>query len=337
MAPGKGATTKAGQRTIAGVVGAIVLVVAVLILARPYLPISCTVGAAGTALNVTAGGWGAGKACETMMNTASTNVNGFTPYSTNPFGQVVCVVPLGSVTYTVRDTGLLDIFGNAVCQYLQQQTPAAKAAASASADASVAAASASASAAVQQQLADERTAIDKAASAVTSDLRAITDAEAHVTAALNAVPADLKTEQKDLDKTHADEQATLALSRDPQNVSDGSCGASAGGVGADAGGVGADQGAIGADQGGLNAEEAGLDQAVSSLQADVQQLTTAEAALPSYTPSAPSDAQISKAISDAHALEAQANQTMKGYLAQAQSMANTADGYASTASASCGS
>src|SRR6266568_9476580 len=100
----EGGQTKVGQLTIAGAIGAVVVVVAALILARPYLPISCTVGASGTALNVSADGWGAGKACEAMMNKVSTNVNGFTPYSTNPFGQVVCVVPLGSVTYTVRDT-----------------------------------------------------------------------------------------------------------------------------------------------------------------------------------------------------------------------------------------
>ncbi len=138
--------TKAGQRTIASVVGSVVLVVAVLIIARPYLPIACTVGASGTALNVTVDGWGAGKACETMMNTASTSINGFTPYSTNSFGETICTVPLGSITYTVRDVGVLDLLGHSVCDYLQSQTPAAQASASASAETVAASLSASAEA-----------------------------------------------------------------------------------------------------------------------------------------------------------------------------------------------
>lgn len=316
--------------------GVIVAIIVGLLIARPYLPIPCTVGASGSALNVTVDGWAAGKACDAMMNTASFNVNGFTPYSTNPFGNVVCVVPLGTVTYTVRDVGVFDILGNAVCQYLQQQTPAAQAAASASAEASDAAASASASAAAQQQLADQQAAIDKDVSAVNSDMQSLTSAESQVSAAINAVPNDLKAERKALDQTHADEEATVAIGQDP-NASPGSCGASAGRVGADAGGVGADQGAIGADGGGLNAAEAAVDQAVSALQGDAKQLASDEAVLPSYNPgSAPSDADVAKAISDAQALEAQVNKTMKGYTDQAQSMVDAADNYASMASAACG-
>ncbi len=93
------------------------------IASRTFSAIPCTVGASGTSLNITADGWGAGQACQQMTSLAA-NVNGLgSPYPTNAFGQVVCVVKLGTIEYTVRDTGIFEILGNGVCQYLQQQTP----------------------------------------------------------------------------------------------------------------------------------------------------------------------------------------------------------------------
>jgi hypothetical protein len=303
-----------------GVVVAILIVVAALFVARPYLPIPCTVGASGTALNITADGWGAGKACETMMNSASTNISGFAPYSTNSFGQVVCVVPLGSVTYTVRDAGLLDIFGNAVCQYLQQQTPAAKAAASAAAEASVAAASASASSEAQAQLQQEQSAINQEADAVRGGINALSAAGGPITASVKK-DADnaLSTAQSDLNKTSQAMQSA-------QSCYD------AGVVQYDAGVVQYDHGVMVYVQGEEQYAAGQIKNQISALDADWTNLQSAEAVLPGHASGAPTVDQVQSAEQSANGALAQGDKTMADYLAKVQAMVNQANAYADAAS-----
>lgn len=309
---------KVGQRTIAGAIGVVVIVVAALIFVRPYLPISCTVGASGTALNVTADGWGAGRACETMMNTESTNVSGFTPYSTNPFGQVVCVVPLGGITYTVRDTGLLDIFGNAVCQSLQQQTPTAKAAASAAAEASVAAASASASAEAQAQLQQEQDAINQAAGAVRGDINGLNGAGDAITGSMKDAAAVLKGAQADLNTTYAGMQSAASCT-DAYSVR------------TDSYTVQTDAYSMQTVQYGEQSATNGVKSQISALDGDWAKLQSAEAILPGYAAGTPSGDQVQSAEQSANGAIAKGDKTMADYLAKVQAMVNQSSGYADTA------
>ena len=308
---------KVGQRSIAGALAAVVVVVATLILARSYLPIPCTVGASGTALNVTADGWGAGKACETMMNTVSSSVNGFAPYSTNPFGQVVCVVPLGNIRYTVRDTGLLDLFGNAVCQYLQQQTPAAQAAASAAADASAAATSASASAEAQAQLRQEQDAINQAAEAVRTDINAL-NAAADITGSEKDAPAVLKAAQADLNTTYAAKQSAASCT-DAYSVR------------ADAYTVQSDAYSMQAVKYSEQAATSGINNQISGLDGDWAKLQAAVAALPGYVVATPTFDQVQNAEQSANGAMAQGDKTMADYLAKLQTLVSQANAYADAA------
>ena len=91
----------------------------------------CTVGYGGTNLNINVQGLGAAVACQELIKSAPGGVSspGQTPlgsgYETSPTGTLICSVSLNRLRYTVRDSGLLMLYGTAFCSYLQSQTPAA--------------------------------------------------------------------------------------------------------------------------------------------------------------------------------------------------------------------
>ncbi len=78
---------------------------------------------------------------------------------------------------------------------------------------------------------------------------------------LQQTSADLQTEEKDLNTTYQDEQATVVLAAQHPNGENGQ-------AGSDAGQVGADQGQVGSDQGQLSADMASVQNNISQLQSD---------------------------------------------------------------------
>ena len=93
------------------------------------LPTSCTVGLAGTAVNITIQGVGAGGACNSPLP-FDQGAYAADAFHENSFGDVVCVVPSArdsapngantrGLTYVVRDTGF-QIIGTGVCELLRE-------------------------------------------------------------------------------------------------------------------------------------------------------------------------------------------------------------------------
>lgn len=83
----------------------------------PILPGKCTVGYAGTHLQVTVEGIGAVAACDRAQQSSSSwyQVDG------SASGTLVCRQTIGSLTYTVWDEGMFMLYGNSECQSLQSQ------------------------------------------------------------------------------------------------------------------------------------------------------------------------------------------------------------------------
>ena len=77
--------------------------------ANPLTP-SCTVGYAGTNLNITVEGNGADATCQELIKQApggqnSQGINAGGGYRTSNSGTLVCSYRISSLTYTVRDQG----------------------------------------------------------------------------------------------------------------------------------------------------------------------------------------------------------------------------------------
>jgi hypothetical protein len=83
----------------------------------------CTVGLSGTAVSVTVAGGGTG-ACDDWVR--SDPANPWYPYAagTEPAGAVICQGQQSGRTYTVRDQGLLNIYGTSICSALSGQATA---------------------------------------------------------------------------------------------------------------------------------------------------------------------------------------------------------------------
>lgn len=82
---------------------------------------SCTLGINGTAANITFQGPNASSVCS---GTVQRNPSHYYQYQGDPTGTELCVGDYqlnsgGSVHYIVRDTGLLNLVGSAVCKSLQ--------------------------------------------------------------------------------------------------------------------------------------------------------------------------------------------------------------------------
>jgi len=78
------------------------------------LPLKCSVGVSGTAAMFEISGIGAGDECATWLQSSEF-------YATNeqPTKPVICVVKVKQFTYTVRDQGVFNLVGTAVCTQLE--------------------------------------------------------------------------------------------------------------------------------------------------------------------------------------------------------------------------
>lgn len=86
---------------------------------------SCTMGVSGTAANVTFSGPQSSGFC---ANPAGWQYNGTPFYALDqPQGVILCEGQLTldgqTATYTVRDTGLLDIVGSGLCKWFREGAP----------------------------------------------------------------------------------------------------------------------------------------------------------------------------------------------------------------------
>ena len=94
----------------------------------------CTVGYSDSNLNIEVSGQGADAACRQFIPAGpGANTDGFPyagldpatgqPYGTGrvgqPSGDVICRVTLGTLTYTVRDSGLVKLYGSVACENLR--------------------------------------------------------------------------------------------------------------------------------------------------------------------------------------------------------------------------
>jgi hypothetical protein len=101
---------------VAGVVVAVLLLLLVGAVVVQQFTSSCTVGYAGTDLNITVQGWASGSACDEMIR-SSAGVG----YRADPTGTLVCRYPIDGRTWTVRDQGVFKLYGASACEYLSKQ------------------------------------------------------------------------------------------------------------------------------------------------------------------------------------------------------------------------
>src|SRR5450759_1279846 len=105
------------------VVGAIVAVV----VNQATKPPDCTVTYSSSNLNIEVSGQGADAACRQLIPVGpGANTDGF-PYGTGKLGQssgsVSCQVTMHGLSYTVRDSGLLTLYGPVACAQLRAAVP----------------------------------------------------------------------------------------------------------------------------------------------------------------------------------------------------------------------
>jgi hypothetical protein len=82
-------------------------------------PARCTVGLNGAAVNITVEGPGAMARCQSALKT-TTNGRTWFLYASDEqaSGSLMCQVSYAGDLWDVRDSGLLDMYGNSICQDL---------------------------------------------------------------------------------------------------------------------------------------------------------------------------------------------------------------------------
>ena len=95
------------------------------VLTQPSKPPTCTVGYSNSNLNIEVTGQGANAACQELIKRGpGANPDGF-PYgsgrTSQPSGSTICQVPLNGLTYVVRDTGIVTLYGDVACGTLKKQ------------------------------------------------------------------------------------------------------------------------------------------------------------------------------------------------------------------------
>lgn len=295
------------------------------------LSTDCTVGYAGTNLKITVDGWGAGNACQNLMRSApgGAAADGQTPlgsgYESSPAGTLMCRYDLNGLTYTVHDSGALNLYGNAVCAALSAQTPAAKAAAKKHADdeakAAAAAAAQAAAAAADQQRQAEQSVIDSASQSVTTDVADLGKAGNEINSALSSealssARKDYATEQRDAQTARVESDHYTACS-DAYTVQ------------SDAYAVQSDQYALQSDGYSLSSAVKAVQGEMTQLDQDYQRLEAAEAELPSYQPpGVPSADEVNRAKSAAQSAIDGGNQQYSSEQAQLNSLLDEANALA---------
>ncbi len=288
------------------------------------LPTTCTVGYAGTSLNVTVEGAGADAACQELVkqapggqNSQGINVGG--GYRTNSTGMLVCSYKINNLTYTVRDQGSLMLYGNAVCAYLRQQTPDAQRAAKA-------AQKQAADEAAAQDRSDKQAAIDKGAQALQDDITRLQTAGQTITDSLKSAPDHISQAQAHLDRTAKDYKVAMA---EPDRYA--AC-ADAYAVQSDAYTVQSDQYSVESDGTIEDAAAQQLKQQIQKSDEDFQNLTAATTVLPSYrTGSLPSRSDVDAAEKTANDAIAEGAQKVAAYKDQIKSILDQANQYATAA------
>ena len=116
------------------VVGTLILLGVIVGVGAASKPPDCTVGYSDSNLNIEVSGQGADAACRQFIPAGpGANTDGFPyagldpatgqPYGTGrvgqPSGDVICRVTLGTLTYTVRDSGLVKLYGSVACENLR--------------------------------------------------------------------------------------------------------------------------------------------------------------------------------------------------------------------------
>jgi hypothetical protein len=97
-----------------------------IVYASPLRP-DCTVGFVGTDVNVEFEGWGAGAGCDDFVRHTSIGQSSGdqlplgSGYERSPGGTVMCRYKVNGLTYTVRDSGVLKMYGAALCDRFQQE------------------------------------------------------------------------------------------------------------------------------------------------------------------------------------------------------------------------
>lgn len=85
----------------------------------PFAPPTCTVGVAGTDLQVTASGGNAQAFCDEFIK--ANNGSGYAVDEPDNTGTLICRYTIRDGTsVTVRDKGLLKLYGNTECERLRQ-------------------------------------------------------------------------------------------------------------------------------------------------------------------------------------------------------------------------
>lgn len=111
-------------------IGCLVMVVVLGYVLLNVVTTSCTVGFAGTDLNITVEGGGGGPSCDQAVAKVGDQTGIGSAYRTSATGTLMCRYKLpDGLTYTVRDRGALKVYGNAACAALQSKTAEAKKAA----------------------------------------------------------------------------------------------------------------------------------------------------------------------------------------------------------------
>ena len=82
-------------------------------------PAHCTVGLNGAAVSVSVDGPGAMSQCQSFLS-QTTNGGSWYVYAAGlqPAGAMICQVAYANDTFAVRDQGLLNLYGNSICQNL---------------------------------------------------------------------------------------------------------------------------------------------------------------------------------------------------------------------------
>ncbi len=298
---------------------------------------SCTVGLNGAAVSVTVQGGDAQTQCNSFL-ARTTDGGTWYVYSggQQPAGASICQIHNQADLITVRDSGALDLYGNAICSSLIDQAngviPGAGATQAFSAptqDPAAAQAQASAAAATRA-----RSNITFAASAVQSDIDGLVSSESDLSRDVASIPKDLTSMNADVATTLKDRDGVLAEASDGTTDSGTVCG--------DAATVAGDKATVDGDLATINGGGATLDgdiysiqNGISDLQQHRDQLAAARAVLPSYADGGPSSSAIDAALTKANAAIDAAHQAFAADLKTAQGYVSTASGYATKAQQAC--
>lgn len=79
----------------------------------------CTIGLTGAAVSIEAEGLGSSSECDSLARTTTDGASWYRyADGTEAAGAVICQGKVGDVTFTVRDQGMLNLYGTNACNWL---------------------------------------------------------------------------------------------------------------------------------------------------------------------------------------------------------------------------